>query len=481
MIIKMPIGELAAHIEKFKNITLQNNVEVDIQDLSLCVPTPTGFTPLNHFIKKEKLPTKKIIIDNGYSFVAAEKHILQDAKGKDIFVSDLKGGELIKHKNGLSIVTKTYGAGERDCYDVGIASPHVYYDANGVLHHNTILTAVLSQKCESYGRTIVIVPSKDLVKQTEADYINMQLDVGVLYGDRKEYNKTHTICTWQSLNVLLKNTKEGTADIPFSDFIDGVVCVICDEVHQAKAAVLLEMLTGSLGKIPIRWGVTGTIPKEDFEKRSLQVSFGEVIGTIKASDLQEKGVLANCHVHIRQLIDYTEYKNYQDELKYLLETTDRLHYIAGMIQELSKSGNTLVLIDRVEPGKALAAAIPGAIFISGATKSANRKEQYENIETEDGQLLVATFGIAAVGISINRIHNLAIIEPGKSFVRVIQSIGRGLRIGHDKTDVNIYDITSTCKFAKRHLTKRKQFYTEANYPYSIEKIDWQAKPLPKGK
>jgi superfamily II DNA or RNA helicase len=85
---------------------------------------------------------------------------------------------------------------------------------------------------------------------------------------------------------------------------------------------------------------------------------------------------------------------------------------------------------------------------------------------------VATYGVAAVGINIPRIFNLVLIEPGKSFVRVIQSIGRGIRKAEDKDHVQIWDITSTCKFAKRHLTKRKQFYKEANYPFSAEKLEW---------
>ena len=81
--------------------------------------------------------------------------------------------------------------------------------------------------------------------------------------------------------------------------------------------------------------------------------------------------------------------------------------------------------------------------------------------------------MAAVGINIPRIFNLVLVEPGKSFVRVIQSIGRGIRKAVDKDHVEIWDITSTCKFAKRHLTARKKFYTEANYPFSIEKAEWQ--------
>jgi superfamily II DNA or RNA helicase len=79
--------------------------------------------------------------------------------------------------------------------------------------------------------------------------------------------------------------------------------------------------------------------------------------------------------------------------------------------------------------------------------------------------------VAAVGINIPRIFNLVLVEPGKSFVRVIQSIGRGIRKADDKENVMIWDITSACKFARRHLTQRKKFYKEANYPYNIEKVD----------
>jgi len=102
----------------------------------------------------------------------------------------------------------------------------------------TIMTAALSSSVEPYGRSIVIVPNKSLVTQTEKDYINMGLDVGVFFGDRKEYNRTHTICTWQSLNVLLKNTRADTVDITITDFLEGVVCVIVDECFDGNELVL---------------------------------------------------------------------------------------------------------------------------------------------------------------------------------------------------------------------------------------------------
>jgi superfamily II DNA or RNA helicase len=338
----------------------------------------------------------------------------------------------------------------------------------------TVITAALSNAVTPYGRSIVIVPNKSLVTQTEADYVNMQLDVGVYFGDRKEFGRTHTICTWQSLNILLKNTKSHEADITIGEFLEDVVCVIVDEVHMAKADALKTLLTGVMGHIPIRWGLTGTIPKEQFEKVSIFCSLGPVVGKLSASELQEAGHLANCHVNIVQLADSVEYNNYQSELKYLVETESRLDYISELIQRVNATGNTLVLIDRIATGKLLLERLGDrAVFVSGATKASTRKEEYDDVAISDDKIIVATYGVAAVGINIPRIFNLVLVEPGKSFVRVIQSIGRGIRKAEDKDFVQIWDITSTCKFAKRHLTKRKQFYKEANYPFTVEKATWQ--------
>ena len=335
----------------------------------------------------------------------------------------------------------------------------------------TLMTAALSYSIEQYGRSIVIVPNKSLVTQTEADYINLGLDVGVYFGDRKEYNKTHTICTWQSLNNMLKKTKAGEADI--MDFIEGVVCVMVDEVHMAKADALKTLLTGVFAKVPIRWGLTGTIPKAKFEAQSLFVSLGPVISKLSASELQDQGVLAQCHVNIVQLKDEVEFSNYQSELKHLLEDTHRLDAIAQLILKIKETGNVLILVDRVNAGKEIVSRLPDSVFVSGATNMVDRKEEYDEIATSTNKIIVATYGVAAVGINIPRIFNLVLIEPGKSFVRVIQSIGRGIRKAEDKDFVQIWDITSSCKFAKRHLTQRKAFYKEANYPFDLEKLTYR--------
>jgi len=336
----------------------------------------------------------------------------------------------------------------------------------------TIITATLCKLVEDYGRTLTIVPNKSLVTQTEDDFLTCNLDVGVYYGDRKELGRQNTIATWQSLNVLEKKSKdEHTAD--FLEAIKGINTIIVDEVHMAKADVLKRMLTGPFAHCGIRWGLTGTVPKADFEFYGLKCSIGDVVNKIAAKELQDKGVLANCNVNVLQTQDHPEFKNYQEELKWLTTDSTRMDWISKTIDSIATSGNTLILVDRISAGEILEKKLKGSVFISGSTKNPERKEHYDEVSTAKNKIIIATYGVAAVGINIPRIFNLVLIEPGKSFVRVIQSIGRGIRKAEDKDNVQIWDITSSCKFAKRHLGQRKKFYKEANYPYNIEKIDYE--------
>jgi hypothetical protein len=132
----------------------------------------------------------------------------------------------------------------------------------------TLITAILSHKVQPYGRSIVIVPTKDLVTQTEEDYINMGLDVGVFFGDRKEYGKTHTICTWQSLESLAKKSKEHDLEIDINAFFEGVVCVIVDECFHPDALVLtscgyMKISDIKVGDVVINYSENENIFKED--------------------------------------------------------------------------------------------------------------------------------------------------------------------------------------------------------------------------
>lgn len=371
---------------------------------------------------------------------------------------------------GQPIMIKDHQLGVINSYLENLTGVNIAPTGSG----KTLITAILSHKVQAYGRSIVIVPTKDLVTQTEEDYINLGLDVGVFFGDRKEYGKTHTICTWQSLESLNKRSKEIDLEVDINDFFDGVVCVIVDEVHKAKADVLRKLLSTYLANAPIRWGLTGTMPEEEADKVGVVACIGPLLGTINTKELQDKGILAQLHVNVWQLQDVgaAASGNYQTELKWLTTNSKRLEYLADQVKTISETGNTLILVDRVETGEMLQSLIPDSIFVSGKMKSKDRKEEYKEVQEVDGKVIIATYGVASTGINIVRIFNLVLFEAGKSFVRVIQSIGRGIRVAPDKDFVNVYDVCSNCKYSKSHLTKRKKFYKDAEYPFTVKKINY---------
>lgn len=379
------------------------------------------------------------------------------------------------HMEGKSIVLRPH---QVECVNAFLAHRHgLAVAATGA--GKTLITAALSKQVEKYGRSIVIVPSQDLVTQTEEDYLMVGLDCGVFYGGRKELNKTHTICTWQSLHSLWKKTKKGDIKLGEQDieqFLEGVACVIVDEAHTAKGEALKAVLGNVMGHIPLRWGLTGTVPKDEIAAMQLKVNVGDVIIRVDASDLQEKGILSSCHINVLQLASKLQFDSYAEELKWLTTDKRRMGYISNLIKEISTTGNTLVLVDRLSAGHAIVEelGLDKKQFVSGSTAKGKRKESYEIVSDDDNQIIIATYGVAAVGLNIPRVFNLVLIEPGKSFVRTIQSIGRGLRRAKDKDRVQIWDLAGTNKYTARHVRERIKYYTEAKYPYDRMRItDWE--------
>ena len=130
---------------------------------------------------------------------------------------------------GQPIVIKDHQVGAINAYLENMQGINIVPTSGG----KTLISGILAHKVQKFGRSILIVPSKDLVTQTEKDFINLGLDVGVFFGDRKELNKTHTICTWQSLENIYK----GQYDISIDDFLDNVVCVMSDECFSADSLI----------------------------------------------------------------------------------------------------------------------------------------------------------------------------------------------------------------------------------------------------
>ena len=244
------------------------------------------------------------------------------------------------HMEGKKIILREH---QVNAVNTCLSNPHGLLLAS-TSSGKTLITAAMSKCVEKYGRTIVIVPNKDLVQQTYNDYAMVGLDAGVFYGEKKELNHQHTITTWQSLNSLWKKTKKGEVALTeqdIGDFISGVVAIIVDEAHTSAAEALHAVLGQVMRNIPLRWGLTGTIPKDPVLAAKIKCNVGDIIYTITAKELQDKKILSTCNVNCIKLKSSLKFGNYQEELKYLVTDRDRMQYVATLISAIAESGNTL--------------------------------------------------------------------------------------------------------------------------------------------
>lgn len=305
-------------------------------------------------------------------------------------------------------------------------------------------------------RTVVIVPSDDLVKQTAATFRLGGLDVGIYSGSTKDIYHMTVVATWQSLqnNPSLMNEFQ---------------CVVVDEAHGAKAKVVGDLINAHGKHIAYRFGFTGTMPKPAIDQMTLKGSIGEELFSITAAELMKMGYLAQLEIEPVEIEDDVDedFPDYSSEKSFLNKSPSRLDFLADLIiAKAERYGNTLVLVNSVKQGQQLQKLIKDSVFLYGADDTDVRAEWYSMFEKRDDLIVIATFGIASTGISIDRIFCEVMVDAGKAFIRCIQSIGRGLRLGHDKDRVHLVDVHSKLKWSKKHYRERVKYYKSAEYPLS---------------
>jgi superfamily II DNA or RNA helicase len=302
-------------------------------------------------------------------------------------------------------------------------------------------------------KVIVIVPSSDLVTQTSGDFRTAGVDAGMYSGADKQLNHETVVATWQSLQNQ-------------PDIMSLFNVVIVDECHGVRGDVLRGLINDHGSHIYFRYGVTGTMPKPKTEFYDVTVSLGEVLVEVTSQWLIENGYLAKIDIAMIETQEDTDgLPDYASEKSYISKNADRVQSVAEFVEGATKMhGNTLVLVGSIAFGKKLQKLIPNSVFLSGESEKDIRQEHYKMFEECDNITVIASTGIASTGISINRIFCLILVDTGKSFIRTIQSIGRGLRKSHDKNYIMVYDVYSKLKFSKKHASDRKKHYKEAGYP-----------------
>lgn len=385
--------------------------------------------------------------------------------------------------SGFSI--EALGMGEY--YGFEVDKNNLYIMEDWWVQHNsgkTLICFALAKQILKYGKMIIVEPSADLTVQTANLFNNLGIPAGIVGLGKREFNNPVIIATWQTINSISKKSKkdkikkiskDALTEDEIDQLVDGVVAVMCDETHQVKATEIQKIFTNIFKDIPLRWGLTGTIPKSKEDYFPLITALGPVVYQVDSKELQEKEILSHCNINIINMEDKSKFESYDEEIKYLASNKNKILFEAQLINGIVNTGNTLVLIQRLETGEKLIEELKKlgreAVFLSGKDKSDIRFKNYKEMNEGNNKLIIATSQIASTGLDIPRIFNLVYIDMGKSFVKTIQSIGRGLRVFTDKNNVNIYDICSDTKFSKRHTKQRIEYYIEKQYPWKMLKIE----------
>lgn len=349
----------------------------------------------------------------------------------------------------------------------------------------TFLRYLLDNK--DVHRAILIVPSVSLVEQMFSDFRDYGWDdledhVEMLYSGKKPtFKKEILISTWQSLE------KE---DPDFFEVYDA--CVV-DECHQAKCNVVTRLLK-LMHNAEYKIGTSGTLPTEISEQLQINSVIGNVLFELKSCELIARGYLTKLNIaaiflkYPLSFIEENKERTYPEEVKMVEEYPNRNKVLNFIIDHTSPMNNMLILVNHRNHLKDVENYLhknypeKKVSIITGDVKAKVREEIRVGIEDEDGTILLATYQTMSTGVNIPKLHAIMLFSNSKSRIKVLQSIGRGLRKHNSKNKVIIYDIVDDLSYKKRtgriaknycmqHFDERSRYYIEQEFPVITTKLD----------
>jgi len=339
-----------------------------------------------------------------------------------------------------------------------------------------MIYSVVRYFAERDKKILLVVPTTSLVEQMFKDFQdygwNAEDFCHRIYSGREKTNEFPVvITTWQSIYKLPRG------------FYDAFDVVIGDEAHQFKSKSLVSIMT-KLADAKYRYGFTGTLDGTQTHKWVLEGLFGPSYKVTQTKELIDKGHLSKLQIKIIILKHNPQaFENFEDEVQFIIGHQKRNNFIKNLALDLK--GNTLVLFSRVEShGQPLYESINNSVkegrkvfYVHGGIDAAERELVREITEREDNAIIVASYGTFSTGINIKNLHNVIFASPSKSRIRNLQSIGRVLRKGNNKTQAVLYDIADDCtknsrkNYTLNHLIERVKIYNEENFNYEFVQVN----------
>ena len=336
-----------------------------------------------------------------------------------------------------------------------------------------MIYSIVRYYVENKKSTLIVVPTTSLVEQMYKDFADYGWDVGsfchkIYAGKERETDSQVIITTWQSIYKLPRK------------YFERFSVVVGDEAHQFKSKSLISIMS-KLADAKYRFGFTGTLDGSQTHKWVLEGLFGPSYKIIKTNELMKKGHVATLDINVLLLKHPpNKFENFEEEVQYIINHNRRNNFIKNLALDLK--GNTLILFARVEKhGEPLYNLINNSniienrrvFFVHGGVDTEDREEIRDITERENNAIIVASYGTFSTGINIKNLHNVIFASPSKSRIRNLQSIGRVLRKGDNKTKATLYDIADDISYKSRknytlnHLIERIKVYNEENFNYDI--------------
>ena len=332
-----------------------------------------------------------------------------------------------------------------------------------------IMATLLNNIDFKMGKVLIIVPDIGLVAQTYKDFVSYGIPEHMI----TKWTGSHEIDL--SKNVIIANLGILQSENSDISWFNQVTCLFVDECHKLRHGNKVNKL---IDKIPTfnRFGFTGTLPENPIDKWNIIGRLGQVIYEKTTSDLREEGegqYIANARgLSIKLEYDFKpDYTAVASSQRYLLEL-DYIHnskFRNKVIRQLAVNfkNNCLILVDHIAHGTNLyneLSTIPGkqVFFIQGSVEVEDRRKVQEIMEQHNNVVCIAISKIFSTGISIKNIHYIVFAAGGKSKIKTLQSIGRGLRIHENKDVLTLVDIVDDLIYGIKHYDKRKEFYDLEN-------------------
>lgn len=352
-----------------------------------------------------------------------------------------------------------------------------------------LITKFLKETLE--GRILIIVPTTNLVNQLYNDFADYESVEEVEWADistdkKRKDDKKVFISTWQT--VIRKKEKEWWGQFE---------AMMVDEAHHCKAKSL-DTISNNLFNATWRFGFSGSVKQnwKDADFWTIVSQFGRIYTTTTTKDLIEAKQIASAKVNIVE-IDHRDFNvprslDYREELNYVCSSPERNDLIERIVRGCE--GNVLVLFSLVEKqGKILFEQFQKnfqnkeILLVYGEVSPEEREEIRQCAETKNGVVILASYQTFSTGVNIKNLHNVIFASPTKSFTRVVQSIGRGLRKANNKESCTIYDLFDLLygspekvrgtNYTYKHFFNRLQIYKQENFPISLQKIKLDRKDL----